>query len=95
MKITPNQKFRHDGQTYEEGQEYDVSSELASYFENVGWVGNDKEKANRNHNKRAADLGLPVTQPNETETLTSELENLISKLKSRKEAEVKLGQTRT
>jgi hypothetical protein len=62
MKITPNQRFRHDGQTYEEGQEYDVSNELGQYFKNVGWVGADKELANKNHNMRAADLGLPVKE---------------------------------
>lgn len=60
MKIIPNQKFRHDGQTYEEGQEYDVSSELAFYFTNVGWVGDDKERANANHNTRAVDHGLII-----------------------------------
>lgn len=59
MKIIPNQKFRHDGLTYEEGQEYDVSNELGRYFSNVGWVGDDKELANKNHNSPAANLGLP------------------------------------
>jgi hypothetical protein len=47
MKIVPNQRFRHDGQTYEAGQEYDVADELGAYFNNVGWVGDDKEKAVR------------------------------------------------
>lgn len=60
MKITPNQKFRHDGQTYEAGQEYDVDAALAFYFTNVGWVGDDKELANKKHGTRAADSGLPV-----------------------------------
>ena len=91
MKIVPNQKFRHDGQTYEAETEYDVSDELGQYFKNVGWVGSDKEKANRNHNMRAADLGLPVKEVKEAEILVSELETLIGKLKSRTESEVKLG----
>ena len=60
MKIIPNQKFRHDGQTYEEGQEYDVPSALAFYFSNVGWVGEDKELANKKHGTRAVDSGLVV-----------------------------------
>lgn len=59
MKIIPNQRFRHDGQTYEEGQEYDVDGALAFYFTNVGWVGDDKELAHKNHNSRATDLGMP------------------------------------
>jgi hypothetical protein len=91
MKITPNQRFRHDGQTYEEGQEYDVPDGLGQYFENVGWVGSDKEKANRNHSMRAADLGLPITEPKQAEMLVSELETLIGKLRTRTESEVKLG----
>lgn len=91
MKIVPNQRFRHDGQTYEEGQEYDVPDDLGHYFKNVGWVGQDKEKANKNHNMRAADLGLPAKEPKEAELLVSELETLIGKLKSRTEPEVKLG----
>jgi hypothetical protein len=65
MKIVPNQKFKHDGQTYEEGQEYDVSSELAFYFTNVGWVGDDKELADKNHMRPAAELGL-ITRETET-----------------------------
>lgn len=42
MKITTNQKFRHDKTTYEADTEYDVSDELGHYFVNVGWAGNDK-----------------------------------------------------
>jgi hypothetical protein len=91
MKIVPNQKFKHDGQTYEEGQEYDVADELGSYFNNVGWVGDDKEKANRNHNRVAAAFGLPVTEPDETEIVASEIEKVLSDLRSRRAAGVKLG----
>lgn len=39
MKIIPNQRFKHDKETYEKDQEYDVSDELAHYFKNVGWTG--------------------------------------------------------
>jgi hypothetical protein len=61
MKIIPNQRFRHDGQTYETDQEYDVPNELGQYFTNVGWVGNDRGIiADRSHGMSAADLGLPV-----------------------------------
>ena len=91
MKIIPNQRFRHDGQTYEEGQEYDVPDELGQYFDNVGWVGDDKEKAHRNHNLAAELFGLPVTQPNETEIVAAELERVINNLRSRKATEVNLG----
>ncbi len=62
MKITPNQRFRHDSQTYEADKDYDVPDELGQYFKNVGWVGKDKELANRNHSMRATDLGLPVNE---------------------------------
>lgn len=65
MKIIPNQKFRHDGQTYEEGQNYDVPDELGQYFKNVGWVGKNKELANKKHGTRAVDSGLVI---NESET---------------------------
>lgn len=37
--ITPNQTFKHDGQTYESGESYEVESELAFYFKMNGWVG--------------------------------------------------------
>lgn len=37
--IIPNQKFKHDGEVYEEGKSYDVSPELAFYFKTVGWLG--------------------------------------------------------
>jgi hypothetical protein len=57
MQIIPNQKFRHDGQTYEEGQEYDVSDELGQYFQNVGWVGDDPQLANRKHGTLSSDSG--------------------------------------
>lgn len=62
MQIIPNQRFRHDGQTYEEGQEYDVSDELGNYFTNVGWVGEDREIANRKHGTLAIDSGLTTHQ---------------------------------
>jgi hypothetical protein len=91
MKIVPNQKFKHDGQTYEEGQEYDVADELGAYFNNVGWVGDDKEKAVRSHGMPAAGFGLPVTGSSETEAVASELEKVISNLRSRRETGVKLG----
>ena len=39
MKITPNQTFKHERETYEEGQEYDVSEEDAEYFASVGFIG--------------------------------------------------------
>jgi len=91
MKIVPNQRFIHDRQAYEKDQEYDVSEELGQYFENVGWVGDDKEKANDNHNRLAADLGLPTAAPDDTEAVVSELERTISNLRLRKETGVKLG----
>jgi len=91
MKIVPNQRFIHDKQAYEQGQEYDVSDELGQYFDNVGWVGDDEEKAHRNHNMRAVDLGLPVTEPDEAEVVVSELEKAIRNIRSRKETGVKLG----
>jgi len=91
MDITPNQRFRHDGQTYEEGQTYTVPDELGLYFENVGWVGDDKQRAHRTHGTAASSLGLPITEPKETEMLAAELEKLIGNLRSRKETEVKLG----
>lgn len=62
MNIIPNQRFRHDGQTYEEGQEYDVSDELANYFTNVGWVGADMELANRKHGSLSVDSGLIIQE---------------------------------
>lgn len=38
MKITPNQRFIHNREVYEEGQEYDVSDELGFYFKGIGWL---------------------------------------------------------
>lgn len=37
--IIPNQKFKHDGQVYEEGEKYEIESELAYYFKMCGWTG--------------------------------------------------------
>lgn len=37
--IIPNQTFKHDSETYREGQEYKVSDGDAQYFEENGWVG--------------------------------------------------------
>jgi len=39
MKIIPNQDFKHGGQAFVEGEEYEVSDEEAEYFEACGWVG--------------------------------------------------------
>lgn len=38
-EIIPNQDFKHGAETYEEGEQYEVSSELAFYFQMCGWVG--------------------------------------------------------
>jgi len=39
MQITPNQDFKHQGQTYAKGQEYEVPNADAEHFELCGWVG--------------------------------------------------------
>lgn len=41
--IRPNQTFKHETETYEKGQEYEVSDEDAEYFAGVGWVGEPAE----------------------------------------------------
>lgn len=37
--IIPNQTFKHETETYEAGQEYEVCDAEAEYFEEAGWVG--------------------------------------------------------
>lgn len=39
MKITPNQDFKHKGESYKKGKEYDVAPEDAHYFTGAGWAG--------------------------------------------------------
>jgi hypothetical protein len=39
MTITPNQDFKDRANSYEKGQEYDVSEEDVEYFESCGWIG--------------------------------------------------------
>lgn len=41
--IVPNQKLIHDRQVYEAGETYEVPSELAFYFRQMGWVGNTSD----------------------------------------------------
>lgn len=43
MQIIPNQAFKHDGKTFEEGQSYEVSEADAEYFRQAGWVGSPAE----------------------------------------------------
>lgn len=50
MQIVPNQTFKHQGKTYEEGQSYDVTEGEAYYFGMVGWTG-----------EKAASPSEPVT----------------------------------
>lgn len=38
VTVKPTQAFLHGRDRYEEGQEYEVSSEDASYFKAHGWV---------------------------------------------------------
>lgn len=44
-KIVPNQTFKHEGEVYVEGEEYDVSEEDAEYFIEAGWVGERAEQS--------------------------------------------------
>lgn len=37
--IIPNQTFKHGGDTYEEGESYEVSEDDAEDFKDAGWVG--------------------------------------------------------
>lgn len=39
MKIIPNQNFKHDGLTFEEGQSYDVCESDADRLREAGWIG--------------------------------------------------------
>lgn len=56
MKITTNQKFRHDKTTYEADSEYDVSDELGHYFVNVGWAGPYKPSTDTETDLEVADV---------------------------------------
>lgn len=38
-EIIPNQTFKHEAKTYEEGKPYEVSEGEAYYFQRAGWVG--------------------------------------------------------
>jgi hypothetical protein len=37
-RIIPNQKFRHDVETFEKDNTYEVDDALAEYFVRVGWA---------------------------------------------------------
>ena len=52
MRIIPNQRFKHDRESYEQGNEYNVSDRLASHFKQAGWVGD--------HDVQSGDTALNI-----------------------------------
>lgn len=54
-EIVPNQKFKHDGKTYEKDKSYDVEPELAFYFKQVGWVGDNPPETGKVHELEVQD----------------------------------------
>lgn len=55
--ITPNQTFKHDRETYEQGERYEVSDEDAAYFRETGWLG-ERSAANGEISIDVHDIGL-------------------------------------
>jgi hypothetical protein len=56
--IIPNQTFKHDGETYERGESYEVSDEDATYFRAAGWVGERQPTSEITLNVHGLQLGV-------------------------------------
>lgn len=61
MRIVPNQIFKHDGRTYEEGESYDVPDNDAAYFQAAGWVGERRDSGSTTLEIQDIQLGHEAT----------------------------------